>query len=595
MANIENIEFKVYLEGVEIPARPSGAAVSITPNAPVQFQVLFPPVEFEVVKKIKERTHVAVFFRVGSHETENPRDWQLLGEGEYVGYGFSKGAGGSMGTALRFVGLENYWQTIYAMHFQSMKGAASTAFCEAELVFGTGATIVTASLGEGINPIPLQQELRSQLGIKSTTVPEFFVDLLKAMEKKNAFFGAAAKRLKLNERIMAAKDDDIQKLVQLNQLLNLIDGVFSQRPQDAKLLDILSALMSPVHYGYQVLPFPGYIGKQLRTLWLKPDLPFVAPPRCNVIFPGSMESFEFNRDYLSEPTRLRLSLPVVANDGGDSLLRQHFYAPQQMQQVADKVKLMPQGERNIEAIQISDPATRRESREDVKGVIPQVATLPSFDALTLGTTDVNVRNKYYSGLAEYELLLAQHAPRTMRISGRFMPNLVCGLPAVVIMQHGVVLGTIESLSHQIYPDGHPSTLIGLSTCREEDLSGVQNPIWKNTRFTDISKVDATYEELLGVKSVMAPSADEGSILGVHFKDQMTAAKAIRQAYSVAFDADAFEKRFTKRPIATEEETFRFLGAAKSGRDYVGAPFRAEWVTQAREFAQALQNQIQDAT
>lgn len=584
---------KVFLEGVEIPARLMGAALSVAPNQPTQFQILLPPVEFEIVKKIRPRTHVAVFFRTGSDGVERAVDWKLFAEGEYLGYGFTKSAGGSMSTVLNFAGLENYWQTIYALHFQTAKSAASTAYSDATLVFGLSGKVMQVD-GDA-NPIPITEVLAKQLGVTETTVPEFFVKLLSGVNALNPFLEVADKRLRLNDRVVAVKDDDIQKLVTVNNLANLITSCFAQHQQDSRLLDILSSLMAMVYYGYQVIPFPQATGKKMHTIWLKPDVPFIAPPRCNVIFAGSMESFSFGRNYLSEPTRLRLTLPILANEGADVLNRLNYYAPSELASFAEKIRLDQEAKKNFEAILNDQPSTRDESREDIKGVIPMVTSLPQFESITLGGATSEARDKYYGGLAEYELMLAQHATRTMRISGRFMPNLVPGLPGIVVMQHGILIGTIENLAHQVSAEGSPSTVISLGYCREADLSGLQGHVWKNTAFTDRSKVDATFEGLLGVKSILAPSAEPGAASGVQFKDQMKAAEAIRDAYQASPDKDAFERRFTTRPIATEEDVFGFLGATKNGRDYTGPNLRKDWVAGVRIFANALQSQIQDAT
>lgn len=596
LANIESVDLKCFLEGIEVPARPTGAAIGVAPNAPVQFQVMFPPVDFRVVKAILPRTHVAVFYRVGSQDTDSPSAWNLMAEGEYLGYGFSKSSAGSMGTILRFAGLENYWQSIYALHFQSMKSAASTAFSEAELVFGTAARVNTLAMEGGVNPLSLRQEIANSLGVTTSSIPEFFVEFLRAMEKKNPFFGQAARRLRLNDRLVSVPDAEIERLAKMNNLANLINGVFSQRPQHSKLLDILSGLMAPLHYGYQVIAMPAASKSgDVRSLWMKPDVPFAAPPRCNVIFPGSVESVDFSRDYMSEPTRIRLALPVVASGAGDSLLRQHFYAPQEMEDISRRVLEMNPEERNLESLLMSGEATRQESREDIKGVIPQIASVSQFDAVTLGSDDKSVHDRYYAGLAEYELLLAQHRGRSMRVSGRFMPNLICGLPAVVIMQHGVVIGNVEGFSHQVFVEGRPTTTVSLSTCREEDLSGVTNPVWKCAAYVDRDKVDATYMELFGVPSVMADAGDLSVTLDTKFSDQMRAAHAIRDAYLASENRESFEKRFTRRPIASQDDLFRFLRSGRTGRDYSGPAFRKEWVDAARVFCAELQSPIQDAT
>jgi hypothetical protein len=598
LPRIQSIDIRLFLEGVEIPARPTGAALAVAPNQPLQFQVLLPPVDFDVVKRLRPRTHAVVFYRTGSDGTDDPKEWKIWAEGEYVGYGFTKQAAGSMATVLHFAGLENYWQTVYALHFQTVKSAAATAYSDAELVFGTGTKIVTVSGNEDRNPIPLEQQIANQLGLNPNDLrfPEFYVQLLKKSIETNAFLKNADARLRLNDRVVAVADDDIQKLVKVNNLTTMITGAFSQHPPDAKLLDILAQLMSLVYYGYQIVPFPPFLDGKLNTFWMKPDVPFAAPPRCNVIFPGSIDSISFGRSYLNEPTRLRLSLQAVATGEADKLTRIMHYAPFQLQTLADKIAHeQDPAKRNYEDLVMSDPTMPEESREDIKGVIPAIAVLQQFEAVMMSGASDAERNTYYSGLAQYELLLAQHSARTMRVTGRFMPNLVCGLPGVVIMQHGVILGTVDDVQHQIAADGAPATAVTLSYCRETDLSNLQSPIWKNQAFVDQKKVDATYESLFGVKSILAPAPSVDSTLNIQFKDQMVAAKAIRETYLGSPDRNDFEERYTARPSASEEDVFRFLKASKNGRDYGGPNLRGDWVAEARVFAQALQSQIQDAT
>jgi hypothetical protein len=376
-----------------------------------------------------------------------------------------------------------------------------------------------------------------------------------------------------------------------------MNRAFSNQPSDARLISIMQSLMSNVYYGYQTVGFPPFLGGKIGEFLVKPDVPFVAPPRCNTIFPAQVGEFSFRRSYLSEPTRARYSLPVGADPVSDRLFRQHFYAPEQMEGIAREFLAAEGQARNIDGLQMSGDDVVEESREDIKGVIPLISNLQVFDNLVLGgEVGEDDRKVYFSELADHGLKLAQHAPRGMRASGRFNPSLVCGLPGVFLMEHGIVFGNIQSVDHAIHSGGTASTSVVMSHCRDEDLSDLREPVWKNAKYTDPKQLDETYATLFGEghASILAPIQGLGTLIEAGFSDQTVAAQRLFEAYTVSEDKEAFEAGYTDRSMVRLDELFRFLRANPVGQNYQGGPFREEWAAVAQEVATNLAEPVRDA-
>lgn len=597
MSEIRSIEFRVYLEGVLLPENiVSAAEVHVRPGQPKSFQVSLPALPLSLVRRIRPRTHVAVFFRDGLEEGADP--WKLWAEGEFVGYGFQKSATGSIRTILAMEGIENYWRYTYAMHFQEAKSIGTSSFHDAEIVLGTAGRVLTLQMPEGGNVINVQTQVLAAIDeAADTPFPELFVKLFRSIRDLNAFFQSATDRLRLEDRFSFVPDDEVAQLIPAQSLSALMGRAFTSHPADATLLSIMQALMGNVHYGYQTVTFPPFVDGRPAEFLVKPDVPFVAPPRCNVIFPGRTTSFSFQRAYLSEPTRARMSLSVTRSPDGDRNFRLHFYAPEQMEGVVQEVLSTDGAPRNIEALQMSGDDVDDESREDIKGVIPLVSNIPLFElnVLSAETTEAE-RKAYFSGLTNYNLKLAQHGPRGLSVSGPFNPYLVCGLPGALLTEQGVIFGNIQSVSHSVHSSGAPQTSVVMTHCRDEDLSELQEPVWKNERYTDRDRLDETYATLLGEghASILAPVSGLGELLATRFRDQALAAERLLDTYRSTEVKESFEEAYTRRSIVRLKELFGFLKATLVGQNYQGGPFRGEWSAVAREVASHLSQVVQDA-
>jgi hypothetical protein len=290
-------------------------------------------------------------------------------------------------------------------------------------------------------------------------------------------------------------------------------------------------------------------------------------------------------------------LPVGVDPESDEMSRQHFYAPEQMEAIAREFLAAEGQARNIDGLQMSGDDVAEESREDIKGVLPLISNLQVFDNLVLGGEVADdERKSYFSELADHGLKLAQHAPRVVRTSGRFNPALVCGLPGVFLMEHGVVFGNIQSVDHAIHSGGTATTSCVMTHCRDEDLSDLREPVWKNARYTDPKQLDETYATLLGDghASILAPISGLGTLLEAGFSDQTLAAQRLFEAYASSGDKEAFEAGYTDRSMVRLDELFRFLRASPVGQNYRGGPFREEWAAVAQEVAANLAEPVRDA-
>lgn len=595
MARIRELELQVYLEGVLLPARPVGSVIRVQANAPKQISLTLPPFALDIAEKLRPRTHCLILWREGPQDDTSAASWKLWAEAEFVGLRYQKSAAGEFSLVLDLEGIENYWRYSYAILFQSHKSLSGTNLHDSTVVFGTAGNIRTIDFPGGSNPIPLQTEI-AQLFNKDpadVTFPEVFRDLFVGVEDLNAFFGAASDRLRLADRLNFVPDAEISTLARAQNLARLVEDTFTQHPRGASLLEIMGALMGNAHYGYQSVAFPSFIDDRFSEFLLKPDVPFVAPPRCNVIFPGQIRSLSYERQMLQEPTRMRFSLPVAV-DSQDANLRRHYYAPDAMERIVEEVR-DNDAELNIEnLLLVEDDGVVDESREDIKGVLPSVSNFPAFEALTLADTEVD-RDEYFAGLTQYQLALQQLAPRTLRVTGPFNPHLVCGFPALVIAEHGVFIGNVVTVTHQGYVETVPTTTAVLSHVRQSDVSDLTEPLWKNARYTDKDQLDDTYAALLGqgMTSILAPTAEFGAALSTRSSSQTAAARRIRQSHADATDKAGFERGYSQRSLTTFADVLRFLRAERIGQDLTGRTFRPDWVAPVREVVAALRNRVQD--
>lgn len=243
-------------------------------------------------------------------------------------------------------------------------------------------------------------------------------------------------------------------------------------------------------------------GAHLFNQLILPETFFMTPPRCNVIFPDQYTDFQYSRNFMREVSRLSCGsgLGWIAGGGiGPKCLASYYFAP------------------NIkDADGQSLHTTLREGarvllpHEVHSGIIPKMEWVS--DAHRWGVRAAKADNKerkinYIQKLANFQFFMNRWAPRSISLNARFSPQLVLGLPSLVLDRSspspaamkqiedklGITdsfptqyLGKITSLTHNISQAGG-STAVQLSYCRthkgddDEFLGALESGLSTNRR------------------------------------------------------------------------------------------------------------------
>ena len=264
---------------------------------------------------------------------------------------------------------------------------------------------------------------------------------------------------------------------------------------------------------------------RLKAHVFRPDCFMAAPPTCNVIFPEQYSQISYDRAFLTEVTRVEVSVfnHVV---GQDALTAAHFVEPHMLDmskavvaQMSHKWRVLMDHERHT-------------------GIIAREEWLPdSFSSLRQpkGETAAKLKQASTSWTQKtglHHFFKYRIGPRTMNVAGRFMPQVVCGFPALIIQKPFYLpnstvsnipqdqaidrilkssnpavelgappqfLGMVEGVSHSLSQDGGNSSL-SLSHCRshlgidDEFIGSVLDKVKSQTTTKTLVRYTVTYEQ-----------------------------------------------------------------------------------------------------
>lgn len=165
---------------------------------------------------------------------------------------------------------------------------------------------------------------------------------------------------------------------------------------------------------------------RLQTQIFRPDCFFVAPPQCNVLFPDQYLQFSYNRAFLQEITRLRLSIGWFLNPGGEGILGQTCYAPA-MQDIRAEAK--KQGLTGLRALMPWEMYT---------GILPKFEKTNEINYCS-NKRDAKMRKgfkgqaiDYSQRVANFNYMKYRFAARSCEVLAKFAPQMVLGFPCLVI-------------------------------------------------------------------------------------------------------------------------------------------------------------------
>lgn len=216
--------------------------------------------------------------------------------------------------------------------------------------------------------------------------------------------------------------------------------------------------------------------ERLITQIFRPDIWFVPPPTCNIVFPEEYSTLSYNRQMMREVTRLQLdTFNTIIGDG--QIVRQYYFAPS-----FEDVESLTVGGLGSAAKAVIYP------HEKFSGIIPKSERISevSFYAMDAdggsdplsqnlsnretdetgqnAKTSANAIEFFASQVAAYNFLTSRYASRTGNVTGRFMPRLVCGFPALVVnrpeseeLEPLHLLGMVVTVSHTLSQGGANSS------------------------------------------------------------------------------------------------------------------------------------------
>jgi hypothetical protein len=211
---------------------------------------------------------------------------------------------------------------------------------------------------------------------------------------------------------------------------------------------------------------------RLITHIFRPDIFMVPPPTCNVIFPDQYSSVTFSRNWMSEVSRLWLH--GKTSRGRD--LKKMYFAPN-----ADMLS-GPTSKDAASAARLGQNFLMK--HEKFTGIVPSIEGIGDMEIFSKinkatekkdGTTPWGP-TRHMQRAAHYLFFKYRYMERVMNISGTFMPNLVPGLPGLLLdpiisntqlasSNAGThFLGMIESVTHTI-GQGGAVTRTSWSHCR----------------------------------------------------------------------------------------------------------------------------------
>lgn len=165
-------------------------------------------------------------------------------------------------------------------------------------------------------------------------------------------------------------------------------------------------------------------GEYLFNQLILPECFWASPPRCNVIFPDQYTEFSYSRNYMREVSRISLQGGMGVLGGGHSaVLSRYYYAPTVKDVNGESLHTaMSKGGRILLPHEVHS------------GIIPKFEWVTAGQrwAVKAAKSKGLQRVSYIQKLANYQFLFNRWAARNMSVTGRFNPNLVLGMSALVL-------------------------------------------------------------------------------------------------------------------------------------------------------------------
>lgn len=255
--------------------------------------------------------------------------------------------------------------------------------------------------------------------------------------------------------------------------------VGAQRYLEAALDTMAKSLKKPV----RTIRKKAILEERLHMFLFTPDIFMVPPPRCNVLFPDQYTSLTFARGWMSEITRLWLHTTTVYGRDRKDI----YFAPNTSILNGPSAKMAEEMIKKSTSILMN--------HEIYTGIIPSIEAIGDAsifkrlhkravkDAKASGLKREKTSGQaahspqeHMARTANFMFFSKRLAGRTMRVSCRYSPQLVPGLPCLVLdpvlsdtstgnTSGTHYIGTIARINHVLDSSGGGITTIDLVKCR----------------------------------------------------------------------------------------------------------------------------------
>jgi hypothetical protein len=530
VAEVKKLDIEVRLEGVLVEF--CKVSISTRVNQPSSAVIDLVPVS--KTRHIRPRTGVQVFYFDDAVESTAPDDtkWKLLFDGEVTGRGFIKESGQRM-FRLYCSDISNYFRSVMLAYYSGFD--IDSIVGRENLFLGiTGGKFTVNS-----PVLSLEQEILANFkaGAALSNPNELNLAdglryLIQESAFRNVFFLLAYSRWNIGDRIVSLPDEAIGSLLNDKLLSQLFGDISGKLTADGTFMTMLQYVMSAVYYQYVSVPTASRIVQEGRpvvnSFILKPHTMMSVPPMCNVLYPDQYTKAEFNRNFLAEPTRLRMATDHLGfgekvnwnsvSVGGafltddEGVLRTELeevyrfskegtYSPLVLLSKEEQAKGIVPAWTNMKSPAYSDVGKIvRDSVEtgssientdgsesvDANKPVGSRAVDKVFDINKFRQSDAPDQvDEYIKQVAFYEYKVERHRARVATVDAPFNPNIVPGFPCLVLDSVVPFIGEVQGITYEITSDGYNMMSLNLGFCREA-LAGEETmkffPPWINHRY-----------------------------------------------------------------------------------------------------------------
>jgi hypothetical protein len=314
------------------------------------------------------------------------------------------------------------------------------------------------------------------------------------------------------------------------------------------------------------------IGEHLFNQLLLPETFFVAPPRCNVLFPDMYFSFNFSRNYLREVSRLACQggLGMIAQGQHSGILGRHYFAPN-----------IKDAKGKWARRTVFSSGTVLMPHEVHSGIIPKFEWVTDGHRWGVnaskgrGRLTKNKKIAYVQRLANYQFFMHRWASRSMNAQARFNPHMVIGFPGVIIdratpsiaslvatgqsaadatdisVLPTAYVGKVVALQHSVSQDGG-TTSISYTHCRthrgsDDEFLGI---LEREAKESVTDTVDVVSQDILDdIEANRVPDVVQLKLLQLWVKGNL----AQNRDLSIGTVGDVRGDNVTRRPVDTSIE------------------------------------------